>query len=306
MLLTSLMLVLAGWAVARGFGLAGAPAPLRIATWNMQWLVDPDTALAARIACREGRRAALPCDVARAQSRDSADLRAIAAITRRLDADIIAFQEVENAAIARRVFPGYAICIAEGPGVQHAGFAVRAGLDARCEPAVESLSAGGRGRVAQHLHLRPADGPPIELLAVHLKSGCSRDAIDSPAAACVLLAAQARALGEWIAARTEDGSRFIVLGDLNRAGAPDAGDAFWQLLDPTAFIAAATYLPYRNCVFGAPYEAFIDHILVGQALVPRLHEPAFRQLQFDPGEAMQFRLPDHCPVSVTFSPYLAL
>src|SRR5690606_33667367 len=105
------------WAALRG-GDVFSSGTLRIATWNMEWLVAPATARAARIACRDGRRAPLPCDVARTQARDSADLRALASQVRRLDADIIAFQEVENTAVARRVFRGYDICIAGGSGAQ--------------------------------------------------------------------------------------------------------------------------------------------------------------------------------------------
>src|SRR5690606_23250465 len=132
---------LVAWAAFRG-GDAFSSSPLRIATWNMEWLVAPATARAARIACRDGHRAPLPCDVARRQVRDSADLRALASLVRRLDADIIAFQEVESTAIAQRVFRGYQICIAGGSGVQHAGFAVRPRLQARCEPQLTTLEAG--------------------------------------------------------------------------------------------------------------------------------------------------------------------
>lgn len=299
-LLLALALGLLALAVASG-GHPDQPATLKIATWNLEWLVAPATARAARIACRDGTRAPLPCDVARRLARDSADLAHLAAIARRLDADVIAFQEVESEAIARRVFRGYRICIAPGNGVQHVGFAVRAALGARCEPPLEALAAGGRGRVGQPLTLHPPGAPAIELLAVHLKSGCAREPLDSATAACRLLAEQARALGDWITPRAQAGSAFMVLGDLNRGGLPDADDDFWSLLQPAAFEAAATQLPFHNCVFGAPYTDFIDHILVARPLLARLHPPGFQQLRFSAAEASRFRLPDHCPVSVSLS-----
>ena len=65
---------------------AARPA-IAIATWNMEWLVSPATAHGARLACRRGHRAILPCDVARELSRDSADLARLAWYARRLDAD---------------------------------------------------------------------------------------------------------------------------------------------------------------------------------------------------------------------------
>jgi endonuclease/exonuclease/phosphatase family metal-dependent hydrolase len=304
-LILALTLGLLAWAAARGGDVSGG-RPLRIATWNLQWLVSPETARAARIACRDGRRAPLPCDVARTLARDSADLLRLAALVRRLDADVIAFQEVESAATARRVFRGYDICIASGSGAQQVGFAVRRDLASRCEAPEADIAGGDRGRAAQRLTLLPEAAPPIELLAVHLKSGCSTDPLQSSSAACLLLARQARALGEWIEARASAGAAFIVLGDLNRAGAPDAGDEFWSLLHAHHFEAAAAHLPFRNCVFGAPYTQFIDHILVSHTLMPRLQAPGFEQLRFDPAESTQYRLSDHCPVSVLLSTNPAL
>ena len=231
--------------------------------------------------------------VALASGGDGLDaLRAIAAEVRRLDADVIAFQEVENVAIARRVFRGYDICMTGGEGAQHAGFAFRPRRGIRCEPPLESVAAG-RGRAGQPLLLHTGDGPPLHLLSVHLKSGCSRDALDSGTSACVLLAAQAQALGEWIAARAEAQERFVVLGDLNRAGAPDAEDPFWQMLDASRFDAAASHLPFRNCVF--------DHILVDRALLPQLHAEGFAQMRFHAAKSTRYRLPDHCPVRVSLS-----
>jgi endonuclease/exonuclease/phosphatase family metal-dependent hydrolase len=305
-LVLALTLGFLAWAAAQGGDFFSAQRTLRIATWNMEWLIAPETARAARVACRERRSSPLPCDVAREQSRDSADFGRLAAVVRRLDADVIAFQEVESEAVARRVFRGYEICIAPGPGVQHAGLAVRSHLKFRCEPALASLAGSARGRLGQPLTLFVPDGPPIELLAVHLKSGCSRDSLDSPSGACRLLAEQVKALGDWIEPRVSGNKHFIVLGDLNRAGLPTQGDPFWSLLHPHGFEAAASRLPFRNCVFGAPYGEFIDHILVGRALLPRLHGPGFQQLRYLPGEAAQFHLSDHCPVSVTVSLHPAL
>jgi hypothetical protein len=92
-----------------------------------------------------------------------------------------------------------------------------------------------------------------------------------------------------------------VLGDLNRGGVPESGDPFWSLLHPEGFEASATHLPFANCVFGAPYREFIDHILLSRTLWPRLHPEGFRQRPYDPREATRFSLPDHCPVSVSLA-----
>lgn len=300
-LVLALLPALLVWMLLRGGDAFSPSRPLRLATWNMEWLVTPETLRQARIACRDRRQSPLPCDVVRNTSRDSADLRAIAREVRRLGADVIAFQEVEAPSIARRVFRGYAICMADGPGVQHAGFAYRRNLGAHCAAPLDSLTAGGRGRAGQTLRLDRRDGAPLHLLSVHLKSGCSRDPIDSGTAACQLLHAQAIALGDWIAERTEAGEPFVVLGDLNRASPPDSDDPFWLHLHASRFEAAATHLPFRNCVFGAPYEAFIDHILVDRALMPGLHPEGFGQLRFPVAKTTRYQLPDHCPVKVSLS-----
>jgi endonuclease/exonuclease/phosphatase family metal-dependent hydrolase len=239
--------------------------------------------------------------VALGKARDSADLGRLAAHARALDADVVAFQEVEDADTARRVFGGHVICIASGPGVQHVGFAVRRGLAHHCGPEVTTLTAGGRGRAGMSLTLFPPGAPAIDLLAVHLKSGCARDPLDSDSAACRLLSAQAAALGNWIAWRTTSGIPFMVLGDFNRAGSRTPDDPFWGQLDPASFMAAADSLPFGNCVFGAPYSEFIDHILVSRDLAPHLADDPFDQLPFRTRDAARYRLSDHCPLRVSLN-----
>ena len=64
---------------------AGLAGELRIAAWNLEHLDDRDG---------EG-----------CVGRKSADYAALARRVEELDADVVAFQEVENAAAAHRVFP---------------------------------------------------------------------------------------------------------------------------------------------------------------------------------------------------------
>ncbi|MEO6078516.1 MAG: endonuclease/exonuclease/phosphatase family protein [Steroidobacteraceae bacterium] len=274
---------------------------ITIATWNLEWLVAPGTSHAARLACRSGQRSALPCDVVENLSRDSADLARLASYASELDADIVAFQEVENEAIARKVFPGYRICMADGAGVQHVGFAVRPHLAHSCGPVVASLSLDGRSRKAMSLQLTPAHGAAIELLVVHLKSGCSRDPLESETAACRMLAQQAARLGEWIAARAARQTQFIVLGDFNRVLPESANDAFWQLVQPGSADLLAMHLPFSNCFIGQPYSQFIDHMLISKALQARLQPASPRHFGFRSADVVRYRLSDHCPVSISLN-----
>jgi endonuclease/exonuclease/phosphatase family metal-dependent hydrolase len=283
---------------------SGRRSTLRLATWNMEWLVSPATAQAARLACRAQRRATLPCDVASSIRRDTADFARLAAHVRKLDADVIAFQEVEDAATARRVFRGYIICMLQGTGVQHVGFALRPHVRHHCGPPVQSVAGTARGRPGLALTLQVEGLPQIEVLAVHLKSGCSTQELDSELPACQLLLSQVTALGEWIAARAARQAPFIVLGDFNRASLPSGTDRFWQLLDPTAFVAAASALAFTNCTFGQPYSAYIDHILVARSLSPWLPAQPYARTPFSASDAARHLLSDHCPVSVSLQKYV--
>jgi endonuclease/exonuclease/phosphatase family metal-dependent hydrolase len=305
-----LLLISLSLAITRGVAapaMAARPsATLHLATWNMEWLVDGPTAGAARIACRDAQPALLPCDVVRRQSRDSADIARLASYVRRLDADVVAFQEVENEAIARRVFRGYRICVSDGAGVQQVGFALKPGLAHDCGRPLLTLTVGGQARPGLQLKLTAPGFAPIELLVVHLKSGCSRDALDSGTEACELLSAQAQALGQWIAAQSARRARFIVLGDFNRGGPPDAGDRFWKMLGPQSFHASSSTLPFANCTWGAPYREFIDHILVSRALVDSLPPQPFSQLRYDERDAARHQLSDHCPVGLSLNAHADL
>lgn len=294
-----LLLLLLGAATIRP---RTAPRQLVIATWNMEWLVMPATAHAARLACRGGQRAALPCDVARDLSRDSADLGRLAWYARRLDADVIALQEVESPAIAARIFGPYRICMATGRGLQHVGFAVRPGVPHRCGTPMQAVSLAGAQRAGMTLLLYPGTPRAIELLALHLKSGCADADLGSGTAACSLLAAQARELASWI--RSRAGSRFVVLGDFNRGDADVADDGFWRELTggdvaqaPFAFAGAG--VPFRNCHIGGGFRRAIDHILLSRALLPEVVPGSFRRVGYSESDALRYRLPDHCPVRVS-------
>jgi endonuclease/exonuclease/phosphatase family metal-dependent hydrolase len=272
-----------------------------IATWNLEWLVSPATSHAGRLACRSGRRSSLPCDVAEELARDSADLARLAAYARKLDADIVAFQEVENADIARKVFNGYRICMTDGSGVQHVGFAIRPGVAHRCGPMVDSLSVEGRTRQAMAMQLLRRGGKPVELLAVHLKSGCSRDALDSDSAACRLLEQQAARLGEWVAARSAERADFIVLGDFNRVPPDSPDDAFWQMVQTAPSELIAERLRFSNCFAGQPFFAFIDHMLLSSNLAGGIVAGSLRHPGYEAADAVRYHLSDHCPVSISLT-----
>jgi endonuclease/exonuclease/phosphatase family metal-dependent hydrolase len=278
-------------------------AVVHIATWNLEWLVTPATAHAGRMACRRGRRGTLPCGVAE-RARDSADIARLAAYARRTGADVFAFQEVESEAIARQVFAGYHICVAPGRGVQHVGFAVRRTLPHRCAEPVESLALGGTQRAGLTLWIAPGTPAAIELLAVHLKSGCADADLESGGNACGLLSRQAEVLAGWIAARAR--ARFMVLGDFNRGDSHAAEDSFWLRLaggawNEAPFVHAGAAEPFRNCHRGAPFSRAIDHILVAGELRDAVIDDSYERVRYTSLDALRYRLSDHCPVRISLN-----
>jgi len=225
-----------------------------------------------------------------------------------LEADVVAFQEVESARAASRVFPPalWDIVIEEREGSasgppcygmegaflnrQATGFAVRKGLLETRHPDLVSLQLGNPNlRSGVDITVRGPEGLRVRLLSVHLKSGCpgGRRGED-----CETLFAQARALEEWVSERSAEGVAFAVLGDFNRRLArPD--DPVWSLLDgaegaPDDLELAAGSSP-PAC--DPRYNAFIDHIAISPLLAGE--RPLFREHLYEAD-----RLSDHCPVSI--------
>jgi endonuclease/exonuclease/phosphatase family metal-dependent hydrolase len=291
---------------------------LRIATWNLQWLVAPEDFLAlARSCVPEGaspgrRRRSIPCDVAAKLERSTADFDALAGYARELDADVIALQEVDGPAAARRVFPRHRFCFSTAPAVQNLGFAIREGLAFRCGRELTELSLGGRLRTGVELVLYPGTPREMRLLAVHLKSGCGRRTLDSPREACTVLARQVPLLERWIDAEAAAGRPFAVLGDFNRELLRDPGPArndaggprsLWAEIDDadppeSDLVNAAEGERFVNCHPGQNFNGYIDHIVLSRTLAARRVPGSFRRVVFEPREALRRNLTDHCPVAV--------
>ena len=273
------------WCLAFVLSLLTATAPraadLKIATWNLNWLTS--------------RQAGLPADVVIRQPEDFDRLRAYAA---ELNADIVAFEEVDNADTARRVFPPdtYSIHISRDRVRQRVGVAVRRGLSYDVNPDVTGLAldpvAHLRSGVDITLH-RPAGG--LRVLAVHLKQGCQYLTFGrSPHLTCITLMAQFDIVSQWIAARRADGGPFLVLGDFNRG--LDRNDPFVRKIREAADMVRATE-GFTSPCWGR--ESFIDHILIGGPAREWVRPGSLRVLTYrETDPEWKQRLSDHCPVSV--------
>ncbi|MBL6079442.1 endonuclease/exonuclease/phosphatase family protein [Belnapia sp. T18] len=278
------ILILALLLLAPGFALG---AELKLASWNIAWLTS--------------RTALLPRDRA---PRESGDVTRLAEYARRLDADIVALQEVDEPEAAAQVLDprAYAFYFPEEDDLQRSGFAIRRGLRVIRNPDLEALDLNPE---AQRSLRRGADvtveagGARLRLLSLHLKSGCSSGRLEREDRDCEQLARQGEVLAGWIAARRREGVAFALLGDFNRAfERPD--EPLWGRLSAAAPLTRVTEGVSNPCWAGPRGgRAFIDHILLGGRARDWLVPDSLRVLVYaEQGRDWRERLSDHCPLSI--------
>jgi endonuclease/exonuclease/phosphatase family metal-dependent hydrolase len=288
----------------------GAPADLKIATWNLEWFMTPETLRDLTPACmpadapRDGARRAVPCDVAHELARSGEDIAALRRLARALDADIVALQEVDGADAARLVFPDYQFCFSGRVAVQNNGFAIRRGVPYSCAPDVAALSIDDDVRRGVELRVFPGTAQEMRLLSVHLKSGCARDPLDSAKASCAELARQVPALEHWIDAQANEHKPFALLGDFNRdLRREPAGGSIWADIDdgdpPSSdLVNTAEGQAFQNCMPSQTFSGFIDYIILGRQMAQGLVNNSFGRVLFRPKDALRRKLSDHCPVFI--------
>jgi endonuclease/exonuclease/phosphatase family metal-dependent hydrolase len=289
---------------------AHTPSQLKIATWNLEWFMTPETLRALTPAClpadapRDGARRAVPCDVAHELTRSNEDIAALRRYARRLDADVISLQEVDGIGAARLVFPGYEFCFSSRVAVQNNGFAIRRGLPFHCGPELLDLSLNDDVRRGVELRLFPGTPRELRLLSVHLKSGCSRDSLDSARPNCVALKAQVPVLEHWIDTQAVARVPFAVLGDFNRdLRREPAGLSVWGDIDDSDpqdadLVNTAEGQAFQNCSPGQTFSGYIDYIILGRQMARGLVSGSFGRELFRPKDALRRKLSDHCPVFI--------
>lgn len=262
-------------------------APLRVATWNMEHLSEDGA---------QGCKA-----------RTDADYASMRAYAERLNADVVAFEEVESTKAAARVFDPakYNLIIEDRPAGDHfpcggqegrrltrqaVGFAIRKELSVERGPDLTELALGNPNlRSGVDVTVRAPGGRPLRLLAVHLKSGCFAGLNGD---ACQTLQKQIPILESWIDARAAEPVRFVVLGDFNRRLARK-DDALWAELDDgepaNADLSLAEGATGPKC--DPRYKEFIDHIVLDARATRDLvgfEEQTYAQADGHPS--------DHCPI----------
>ncbi len=269
------------------FSSAALARDYKLTTWNLNWLT-----------LRQAGDPALPADVRPRQAADFARLRGFAD---RLDADVVAFEEVDGAEAAARVFDParYRVVTIDEDVVQRVGLAVRRGIGVERHADVAALDvepyAEHRLRDGLDATLDFPGGARLRVLVVHLKTGCHSDVLErSKRPACALLAAQVPVVAGWVRARTAESVPFAVMGDFNRV--MDAPEALGEAIAAAGTVLRVTAGESDPCWGGG---SFIDHIFLGGAARAWLVPGSLRVLDYrstDPAD--RERLSDHCPVSV--------
>jgi exonuclease III len=255
---------------------------LKIATWNIEHLRD---------GIGEGPNA-----------RQEADFERLALYAEILDADVIAFQEIETLQAARKVFKptSYQLFIENRTDALRTGFAVRQGIPVIQHPDFAELNVSGGLRHGTDITLTVAS-QAIRLLSVHLRSGCWGKSLNSNTNACKKLKRQLPALERWIDARAAEGIPFIVMGDFNRRfDVP--GDEFWPEIDDgepvNADLHRITEGRQQGCWDGV-FTHFIDHIVFDKTSRRWIRPFSFEEIVYEESERLKKKLSDHCPVAVT-------
>lgn len=255
---------------------------LTVASWNMEWLSE------------ENNRGPV--------SRDDAAFARLAKYARRLDADLIAVQEVQSVAALARVFDPtrYSFHITADASPQRTGFVYRSDIDVQPQPDYTALAAG-QLRSGADVAIEWG-GARLRLLSVHLKSGCFAKSMSS-GDDCRKFARQVPIVERWLDERAKDGTPFAVLGDFNRRFFHNENDSVWRAWDDADPPESDLFSPtqgQRSTCRGRRGAPFVDHLVFSRSMTKWLIPGSFREWLYDAGDRGHGKpLSDHCPIAIT-------
>ncbi len=271
---------------------------LRLASWNIEHLAAP-----GEDGCRE---------------RDATDYAVLRRYLDGIDADVWLLQEIESVAALAYVFgdDGWSFHVDErspreqaGPecrgepgrtlGMLRTAIVVRDGIDHERLADLAALDVDGDGRLRPGVHVRLTGDVELDLLSIHLKSGCFEGRTGRTGYDCPILFHQIGILETWLDALSAVGRAVLVGGDFNRRLEVD-GDLIWAELDDgdpaPLHLAGVGIRPACDTRFAE----FIDFILLNDLARSLKLDGSFLEVTFD--EPWQRRPSDHCPVVVDLVP----
>ena len=268
---------------------------LRFVAWNVEHLAAPiDTG------CRP---------------RSEDELVALQAYARGLDADIVALQEVASLEAVALLFPeeDWQLFLSERPDSdsyecrengnfstqQKLAFAVSNDIDVLENDDFAALGLDNPGlRHGMELTVSTPLGD-IELLNVHMKSGCYVDDFSrADSDACQTFARQAPVLDGWIEEKEATAQPYMILGDFNHRLSAPYNQMTRLMGDNSDGSPSSLVITTADMIGCHPwYPAPIDHIVMGNMQGPALRTSVMAHdfEDMDP-DAM---LSDHCAVSLT-------
>lgn len=235
-----------------------------------------------------------------------------------LKADVVALQEVENIAAVARVFPEdtWDIVLSKRPASrtyscrgsgfestqQRVAIALRKGLTYEDLGSFEELGLKREGlRYGVQIRIL-GEMDTVDVMAVHLKSGCFVDDFSSSdRSACEVLEQQVPVLDHWIETHVSNKQKFVVLGDFNHR-LTNEENKMWHILSEIKGVPLEISNSMQNLTGCHPrYPAPIDHILMGPE-VSRLKVAGSEVVHYFPMKSEKMveddMLSDHCPISV--------
>lgn len=266
-------------------------AELKLASWNIAWL-----------SLRGGEADLIPRDIPR---RNRADYARLQGYAQRLEADIVALQEVDGPDAAAQVFStrDYAFLFPRENDVQRTGFAVRRGLRVSQNADLAGLDVAPDSRYS---HRRGTDitvewaGGRLRLLSIHLAAGCQSGPLEAERSRqCANLAEQSAVLAGWIAAREREGIPYAILGDFNRR-MDHPRDEMSASLEQAGRLLRANEGASDPCWAGPRGgRPFISHILLGGPARGWMVPGSLRVLVYaERDRALRPLISDHCPLTI--------
>jgi endonuclease/exonuclease/phosphatase family metal-dependent hydrolase len=265
-------------------GEPSSPDTLRLATWNVSYL-----------------------DVLGGSDeapRTQADYDLLETYVARLDADVVALQEVRGVAGTQTIFPAdaWSAECEDRNSAQNVCVLVRdgSGWQLTRNPDLVALNVGNANlRQGLDVTISKPGLATLRVLAVHLKSGCF---FGEDGSGCPTFFEQIDVIEQWVDARAAAGEAYAVLGDFNRVMTAD--DVAWLELDDsdpanadlTRSIPQGTPTPCWSDLF----TEFIDHIILDPTSASWLAgsgQNPYDETDFD---AYYLRLSDHCPLWADF------
>ncbi len=293
-----------GWGAAPSSvqSLMQQPHPLKVITWNVAWLANEPLDEAEVAKCNEESK------ISDMESRPTPECRKgrpfrkagsyvlLAKHAKALDGDIIGLQEVEGLQAVERLFDGrlpsgvnpslaiapdtYYLAVNPKGGWQRVGIAIKKSiLEPGSTPSAEPFTKLGEPltrdkRSGLEVKMILADGKPLTVLVVHLKSRCTTDPLDSSTNPnCPELRKQAPILAGWIADKESARERYMIIGDFNRnlseepsnklhlTGWLESGNG--SLVIPPIIAPTAKLSHSSGCVDPQYDSDAIEHIVLG-------------------------------------------